>query len=161
QYIPKTRPPGNRGCLVSEPRFLAFIVRTAGSPVCVDLGPARPIRAAIAAWRREIGRYQRDKGGQIDGATGTLAKLGWFPIQTHLQDVDSLVISPDGPLCFVSFAALPGRAPGTYAIEDYAIHYTNSGRSLYRQLRRLEQPAGGGLLVCGDIRYQTRFAPPS
>lgn len=58
-----SRPPGNRGCLVYEPRLLAFIVRTSDSPVCVDLGSARPIRAAIAAWRREIRRYQRDKGG--------------------------------------------------------------------------------------------------
>src|SRR5262249_19338021 len=37
QYVPKTRPPSGRGCLLYEPHFLAFIVKASGSPVCVDL----------------------------------------------------------------------------------------------------------------------------
>jgi CHAT domain-containing protein len=157
-YCRSSSPPGHQGRLVLDLRMLAFVVGNAGSPVCVDLGPCRPIQSAVSAWRRGIGEYQRKRHVNFKGRTERLAKLVWTPLQQHLQNVDSLVIAPDGPVCFVSFAALPGRRPGTYALEDYQITYANSGHWLHRQLQNQARPTGEGLLLCGDIQYRPLIA---
>ena len=181
QYTYYHPQPGNRGTLLREPEMLAFIVRRDAPPVCVELGYSQLIHAGVEAWRKSIDKLTIGKLDNIEGPTHELAKLIWNPLQNYLEGVDSLVIAPDGPLCFVSFAALPGRARGSYALEDYAIHYANSGRWLYQQLTRPKEtqvlrgstdPAHalrgspdpavgtdrrsltrGGLLVVGDIQY--------
>src|SRR5262249_15237500 len=83
------------------------------------------------------------------------------PLLPHLPEkFDNLYIAPDGPLCFVSFAALPGRKFGTYAIEDFPISYVNSGRLLYQHLNSSRPSRGEGLLACGGIEYQRTERTP-
>src|SRR5262249_52795846 len=98
--------------------------------------------------------FQEGQSADIGEATQELANQVWSPLVPGLDDVDTLYIAPDGPLCFLSFAALPGRKAGTFALEDYQISYVNSGRWLYRQLQDARPPEGEGLLLCGDIRYR-------
>jgi CHAT domain-containing protein len=143
-----------RGAMLRDPSIAAFIVTKSHPPIHVDLGFSRPIRAAVTAWRKAIGASQATRTVRMDRAVDDLANLVWRPLQPHLHDLDSLIISPDGPLCFVSFAALPGRRPGSYALEDFAIHYASSGRWLRRQLQDQSATEGQGLLLCGDIQYQ-------
>jgi hypothetical protein len=40
-----------------------------------------------------------------------LRKLVWEPLETSLADAETVLISPDGPLCRFPFAALPGTQP--------------------------------------------------
>ena len=154
QYINYASPPDHQGRLLRHRRMLAFILTDSGPPQCVVLGASRKIESAISNWRQAIDDYQRGETTTIDSSTHALADLVWSPIATRLKGIDKLVIAPDGPLCFVSFAALPGRISGGYAIEDYEISYVNSGRWLYDQLQMPHSPSSGGLLLCGDIAYQ-------
>ena len=73
-------------------------------------------------------------------------------------EVDAVTIAPDGPLSFVSFGALPGRRPGTYALEDYPINYVNSGRWLYDQLQNPKSAPGQDFwfVVISSIRESCR-----
>jgi CHAT domain-containing protein len=90
----------------------------------------------------------------VDEAAGrTLRKLIWQPLAKALAGCSSVVIAPDGRLCAVPFAALPGGKPGTYLIEEMAIAHVASARQLV-ELRSRKQPAAkGGLLALGGADY--------
>ena len=154
QYINYSAPPGHQGRLLRHRRILAFILKDAGPPQCVSLGESLVIERAVNAWREAIDGFQRGEATEIAQPSRDLARLVWDPVVARLGEVEAVTIAPDGPLCFVSFAALPGRHPGTYALEDYQISYVNSGRWLYDQLRNAKSSSGDGLLLCGDIDYQ-------
>jgi len=38
----------------------------------------------------------------------------WSPLQQHLHDGDTILVSPDGDLAQLAFAALPGSDPTAY-----------------------------------------------
>jgi CHAT domain-containing protein len=144
-----------RGYLHRERHIVAFISTKARDVICVPLGRARAIRQAVSRWREAI-KFDLDhdaKTWTVVAATRELTDLVWNPLLPHLEEVDSLYISPDGPLCFLSFAAFPGRTPDRYAVEEFRISYTNSGRWLYRQLQSRPASIGKGMLLCGDIDY--------
>jgi CHAT domain-containing protein len=154
QYIHHSSPPEHIGRLVRQLRILAFVIRSSGPPFCIPLGPSRMIEKAVNGWRDAIIDFQQGGTGDIEAPARELAGLVWSPIVAHLEGIDDLYIAPDGPLCFVSFAAMPGRKPRTFALDDYLISYVNSGRWLYEQLQNEEPATGAGLLVCGDITYE-------
>ena len=45
----------------------------------------------------------------------------WQPLEPYLEGVQTVLVSPDGSLGKLPLAALPGRQPGTYLIEERAI----------------------------------------
>ena len=104
-----------------ERRLVAFVVRPDRPIVRVDLGPLAPIRAAIDAWRpilrREQPRPRTSKPARRRGCGG----WSGAPWKTHLAGVATVLVSPDGPLGLVPLEALPGKAAGSYLIEDYTL----------------------------------------
>ncbi len=154
QYINYSAPPDHQGRLLRQRRMIAFILQNSGPPQCVSLGNSLEIERAVTAWREAIDDFQRGEATEIDSFSRELARLVWDPIIARFGDVESVAIAPDGPLCFVSFAALPGLRPETYALEDYHISYVNSGRWLYDQLQTSKPSTGKGFLLCGGIDYQ-------
>jgi CHAT domain-containing protein len=59
------------------------------------------------------------------------------------------------------FAALPGRKPGTYLIEELAIGYVTSGRHLLELDADKNAPRGQGLLTVGGLAYGKPPAQPA
>ena len=72
-----------------------------------------------------------------------------------------LIIAPDGPLCYVSFAALPGSSPGSYLLEEHEISYVSSGQHLYRTLNADPARGNQGLLLVGGILYRNDSTAPA
>ena len=114
-YYAYSRSPTERG-------LAAFVSRTNSThrdqPVVYrDLGPLDPVEAAALRWRMEI----PCAASRTRCAAATLRKLVWEPLVPLLDGADTALISPDGVLAALPFAALPGSKAGTYLIEEYAL----------------------------------------
>ena len=65
----------------------------------------------------------RSAGAQDEqnGPAARLRRLVWSPLEEHLAGVATVLVSPDGALGLVPLTALPGKAAGSYLIEEYTI----------------------------------------
>jgi CHAT domain-containing protein len=131
-------------------RVLAFVVRPDRATVMLDLGLDRPLADAVAAWRKDFGRPQ---AGQPDSGQA-LRRLVWEPLQDSCAGIKLLLVSPDGALARVPWAAIPGKQAGTYLIEEMALATVPIPSRLPELLAApRNQDAKQSLLVVGDVRF--------
>ena len=134
-----------------ELHFVAFVARGDGNVQRVELGPSAPIIEAIAKWRQSFGRSQEGhEAGQ------TLRERLWSPIAGHLKDISTVLVSPELELCQLPWAALPGKEPGTFLIEELAVAVIPTPGFLPELLNSpgtSSKPAN--LLIAGDIDYSS------
>jgi CHAT domain-containing protein/tetratricopeptide (TPR) repeat protein len=131
--------------------LLAFIIRPGAPIVRLELGRVPEIAEQVFRWRQS----PDDKVAGSD-----LRKHVWEPLQAHLKDVKTVLVSPAGPLGYLSFAGLPGSKEGTYLIEEVAVAVVPVPALLPGLLKRRE-PADGGipsLLLVGDVNFAKRSA---
>jgi CHAT domain-containing protein len=112
----------------SEPRYVAYVLERRGEPVAVDLGEAQPIEALIAEFR--IALSDPKYTYYLEVAEELSEKLVQ-PLHAHLSKHERLLISPDGALNLVPFAALVDNQ-GKYLVQRFEIGYLTSGRDLLR-----------------------------
>jgi CHAT domain-containing protein/Tfp pilus assembly protein PilF len=118
-------------------RYGAWITPKAGPTRLIDLGAAKAIDDAVAEVRKALedaakvlkaeGEIKAEKA--VREPLARLAKLVLAPLRPHLNGADRWVISPDGNLWLVPWAALP-LDEKTYAVEKHAIQLVISGRDL-------------------------------
>ncbi|MEM9529778.1 MAG: CHAT domain-containing tetratricopeptide repeat protein [Pseudomonadota bacterium] len=151
----------DQGRWADRHRYLAFVLRPGGSVRLVDLGDAKRLDAMIRTAHRALGgaadtSFQRAR--QQDAAR-RLHDAIWKPLAASVRETAAttrLVISPDGLLNLVPFAALIDEA-GRFLIEDYAVIHLSSGRDLAGP----GAPASGdGLFLLADPDYGPRPAAP-
>jgi len=109
------------------PRYVAYIIRNQQLR-WKELGPVSDLDQAINEWREAL-RDPRSRNVQ-QLARAVDAKV-MQPIRSLLGDANQLLISPDGQLNLISFAALRDKH-GAYLVERYAVTYLTSGRDLLR-----------------------------
>jgi tetratricopeptide (TPR) repeat protein/CHAT domain-containing protein len=160
-------PEGGKGELKRTLHYEAFVLR-GGEQVesrvaWVHLGPAQPINEAAERWRLELTghgleaeRVHQDEVAE-EAPGQSLRRLVWDKIEPHLHGCTAVIIIPDSALTRIPWAALPGKRPGSYLLEDYALGTASSGQQLYELLLR-PAPQGDQALVAGGIRYDA--APP-
>jgi CHAT domain-containing protein/tetratricopeptide (TPR) repeat protein len=137
-----------------ERRVAAFVVREDQPVGAIDLGPAEPIYAAIAEWRGQIVQWAHTPLG----AAEELRRLIWQPLEAHVKDCSTVLISPDGTLAWVPWGALPGERPGSYLLEERAIAVVPVPQLIPSLLKSSpDDAAEPTLLVVGDVEYG---APP-
>ena len=172
-------PQSGKGEFVVEQHYEAFVLRPIkedpGYTVAwVHLGPVEPIDEAISQWRATVRPGRRglvpldedaveEEPEEAGSPVGRLLRvLLWDKIEPHLDGCSRVVIIPDGSLHFLPWAALPGKRPGTYLIEDYAIATASYGQQLYGLLREEPSLPSGDLLALGGADYNQRLAqgPP-
>ena len=133
----------------------AFVVRPERKEVIlVPLGPAQQLAALIDAWRASHGAGKKPADGQADPGA-ELRKRLWVPLAAHLEGVSVVLVSPDGPLTGLPWAALPGSHPGTFLVHEHAFAVVPVPQLLPELLSdkpRLEnqQPS---LLLAGGIAF--------
>jgi len=157
-YAHFSPPQGGKGRFRTESRLVAFVLRRGQAPVLVPLGASRPIDEAVETWRQAL---DAGKPAPMQTAALELSRRVWEPLKPHLEGATSVLVAPDGPLTGFPLAALPGRQPGTYLLEDLAIGYVSSA---HRLVETLAAPAeakptkpeadAAGLLAIGGIDYQ-------
>jgi hypothetical protein len=157
QYNHRTPPPRGKWQWSAERRLLAFILVPGREPVCVRLGSADDIAKAVQSWRQAVTAYR-----PTEKAGGDLARLVWQPLRKYLTGIDTVLIVPDGVVCDLPFAALPGKAPGSFLLEELTIGYVTSGRHLLERDLDANSPRGRGLLAVGDLDFgPLDKAPPA
>ncbi len=139
---------GLRGEASWRPLLAAWVLRKDRPTERVDLGDAGEIEDAVNAWRvaLEAGR------GDAEAAAKIRRRL-WEPLARRLAGAKVVLISPDGPMARLPFAALPGKEPGTYLIEEVALAVL----PVPRLLPALLEPPGGpaSLLAVGGVDFGT------
>ena len=148
-----------------EARLLAFVIPKNGSMRLVQLGDVSPISKLSLEWRKEIVDSAVRKSTSPSRARQELRKLIWEPLESTLKGVKTVVICPDSEFCLLPFAALPGRTPHRYLLEDYAITTVPSARYLARlQTARPEQneKRERSMLLIGEVDFsgQSVFKTP-
>jgi CHAT domain-containing protein/tetratricopeptide (TPR) repeat protein len=127
-YRPFDNRVAQRARRFGEPRYAAYVLRRTGEPISIDLGEAATIDRQADLLRRAL-RDPKDTGVRKPAAA--LYQLVMAPLRSVLGDATRLLVSPDGSLNLVPFAALVG-ADGRYLLESRTITYLSSGRDLLR-----------------------------
>ncbi len=119
--------------------YVAWVIPPTGPITVVDLGEAAPIDAAIQNARLEIadgvrvaqqlGEAQAEK--KLREVLTKLADRVLKPFASQLQGVKNLILSPDGDLWLVPWAALPIDGD-RYLVEAMTPRLVHSGRDLLK-----------------------------
>jgi CHAT domain-containing protein len=134
--------------------YLAFVL-TRDKVTWIDLGPAKPIEDAVAAWRDAI--TGKDIPPELPAK---VRELTWAKVRKEIPDGTKLVyLSPDLALCRVPWAALPGDKDRTILLEDYAVavipHAVFLLDKLWPQEPRPHSPTE--VLVVGGVAFDAEL----
>jgi CHAT domain-containing protein/tetratricopeptide (TPR) repeat protein len=117
-------------------RYLAFVLKPEGQVSLVDLGEVAAIdgriSTALAAIRspsfmRDVVAYVRETDADLSRLYDVLLR----PLEPALGARRRLIVSPDGEINTVPFAALKTTS-GEYLVETHMVSYVASGRDLAR-----------------------------
>ncbi|MBD2091284.1 CHAT domain-containing protein [Microcoleus sp. FACHB-1515] len=128
------------------PRYAAYVLHKTGDPQAVDLGEAEPIDRQIAVLRQGL----RSPTQNPQGAARRLDQLVMQPIRSLLGDKTHILISPDGQLNLIPFAALKDEND-RYLLESYDFTYLTSGRDLLKL--QLEAPSRSAPVLFANPDY--------
>jgi CHAT domain-containing protein len=117
-------------------RYVAYVLGRDGAPAWADLGEAATVDAAVSELRKALRDRTR---ADVTALARRVDELVMRPIRERLGDTQKLLISPDGALNLVPFAALVDEQ-NRYLVERYEITYLTSGRDLLRLQPRPPSP---------------------
>ncbi|WP_372575199.1 CHAT domain-containing protein, partial [Ruegeria jejuensis] len=129
------------------PRLLAVILRPDADPALVDLdtsGKLFDLQSLVVD-----ADLRRERGWSFDELMRYAHDQLILPLLPHLDGVETLYISPDGPLGALPFEAFLDD-PGLRLIERFDVHTVQTGRDLVASSR----PATGkGLVAFGGVDF--------
>jgi CHAT domain-containing protein/Tfp pilus assembly protein PilF len=150
KFVPSESQPGNFEFVRS---LVAFVIRP-GKPVRMfDLGPVAPIDAAVEQWRKSYGL-----SAESAAAGRTLRTLLWEPVAEAIEGARTVIVSPDGAVGRIPFAALPGKAEKTFLIEDHRLAIVPVPQLIPALLQSSPVKLNKDLLLMGDVDYDHRPA---
>lgn len=145
------------------PHYAACALPGRGTSTCVDLGEARAIDDMAVALHRDLATST-----DADARSRDLYQTILAPLIPHIGTARTLILSPDGMLHFVPFAALRHRRGGAdrYLIEDYELTYITTSRDLARKAPAGVRPGRQPVTILGGPQYNVpgqnngfRFSP--
>jgi len=139
-----------RGRVHRPRRYACYVLSRSGTVEHVELGEVAPIDNLIAELRRAI--EGETGGGSLERLARQLDNMIMEPVRPLLGDSRDILLSPDGGLNLLPFAALRDEQ-GRYLIERFRINYLTSGRDLLRSRTRTAPRSGPVLVLGGDGRH--------
>jgi CHAT domain-containing protein/tetratricopeptide (TPR) repeat protein len=138
-----------------EQRMMAFVIRPDLDEVAVvPLGPSRPLAYLINHWRVCYAAGKTPPANAPDPGN-QLRKRLWEPLAKHLAGVRVVLVSPDGPLNGLPWAALPGSKDGAFLVEEFAFVVVPVPQLLPELLRaKSTRSADLASLVVGNIDFE-------
>jgi CHAT domain-containing protein len=138
----------------APPRYLAYLLTAEGALQWKDLGEVRALDLAMEALREALRDFTRK---DVKPLARKVDAQVMQPLRALLGDTKHLLISPDGMLNLLPFAALVDER-NQYLLENYTISYLTSGRDLLR-LQVARAPKNGPLIVADpdfDLQPQAK-----
>ena len=146
-----------------QDHYEAFILRQTNRGLVVDwvpLGECGPIDQAVVAWSAGLLDAVVKRRPGVPAAAQQAAAAGhrlrqklWLPVEAKLGECRTVLVIPHGSLTRLPWAALPGKKPGAYLVEEFAVATLPYGQRLADLLDR-SRPAGRGVLfLAGGIDY--------
>jgi CHAT domain-containing protein len=131
------------------------VLRHDGEPAAIDLGMAQDIDKLVSDFRAALSDPARtNHKGVAKELFGKLIK----PLRSAFSGINRLLLSPDGELNLVPFAAL-AEENGEYVAQRFELTYLTSGRDLLSLAA--PAPARGRPVVMADPDYgQSAIRPP-
>jgi CHAT domain-containing protein/tetratricopeptide (TPR) repeat protein len=155
EYHHVESPAQGQGAPSVERRLAVFVVRPERQEVAlVPLGPSLDLAELSERWRASYGAGKMPPAGVPDPGAALRKRL-WEPLAKHLEGVRVVLVSPDGPLNGLPWAALPGSEQGTFLVHEYAFAVVPIPQLLPELLR--DEPRRGkeppSLLLAGGIDF--------
>jgi CHAT domain-containing protein len=108
----------------------AILIAEDGTPVFIRIPDRMAIDSAADAIRTAVKNGDEQS---LQENLATLSKKLWQPVAEKIStETKRIIVSPDGKLSFISFAALMD-GEGKFICEKYLISYVASGRDLAKQ----------------------------
>lgn len=130
-----------------KPRYVAYVLRNNGHPLWIELGDTAVIDRMVASFREALSNPNtldvHTPARQLDEAI-------MRPVRRLLGKTRKIIISPEGSLNLMPFAALTNER-NEYLVRDYSFTYVTSGRDLLRlqvQRQRRQPP-----VIIADPRF--------
>jgi CHAT domain-containing protein/Tfp pilus assembly protein PilF len=133
-----------------QDRYAAYVMRHDGTLRWTDLGEASDVDRDILAFRAALRNPSSDRVLPLGRA---LDEKVMRPIRAMLGGDSTVLISPDGALNLIPFAALSDER-GEYLVKSYTFIYLTSGRDLIRL--KAKTPSRQTPLIIAD----PLFGPP-
>jgi CHAT domain-containing protein/lipopolysaccharide biosynthesis regulator YciM len=130
-----------------QPRYVAYVLRHGEEIQFRDLGDAKVVDTAIASLRKTL---RDSRSVDVKRLARAVDAKVFQPIRPLLGGKSRLLISPDGSLNLIPFAALVDER-GRYALERYSISYLTSGRDLLRLQVARESKEGPLIIAAPDF----------
>ena len=120
-----------------QSRLAVYTLDHKGEIKWADLGETAPIEQAVSAFRKAVARSKTDLAKDVTPAAQALDRLVIKPVRALVGKTRHLLISPDGVLNLIPFAALMDEQ-GKFLVEQYQLTYLTSGRDLLRLAVKIE-----------------------
>lgn len=131
-------------------RYIAYAIARAGAPRWVEIGEAADVDRAIEMFRATLRAPNR---AGFREASRALDRIVMQPLRPLLGDAEQVLLSPEGSLNLLPFAALLDER-GRYRVERYSFSYLTSGRDLLR-LNAAATPRDAPLIVANPSFGET------
>jgi len=133
--------------------LLMFVV-TSDQPITVsDLGPMEIINSDIHKWRSAV---TASDAAEFTSVGQRLRKSLWDVVDSQVRNEKTVLISPDGSLSQLAFAALPGRKEGTWLLEDHRMTSVAVPQLLLEEMTSETSAADSldrGMLLVGNVDF--------
>jgi CHAT domain-containing protein len=114
----------------NNPSYGAIVITDDGKLSLAKLGECQKIDALVDRFRKINSSFT---GTEMDAEMTAVCKSLYdgliYPLKTYIGNSTNIIISPDGNLNFIPFAAFIDPS-GKNLVEKMAIHYVSSGRDL-------------------------------
>jgi CHAT domain-containing protein len=135
-----------------QPHYVAYILRHNGEIQWKELGEAKTIDDSIAALRNAL---RNPNCSDVKRLARAVDERVFQPARPLLGEQARLLISPDGQLNLIPFAALVDEQ-GRYLFERYSINYLASGRDLLRLQVTRESKDGPMVVAAPDFGIRSQ-----
>ncbi len=134
--------------------YAAYCLGPDGDPAVVDFGAADKIDKAINEFRQSL---RQPRSGDVKEKSRALYLLVMRPLRRFLQGTPAILLSPDGALNLLPFAALLDEQE-KFLLESYAIDYLTSGRDLLRMRSQIDSRTGP--VIVADPHFDLAIPGP-